>query len=193
MQRDRTWCHDKWQISTYRNRENQSMRWLARIFLAMIFGTLGACAVGQTSNYVDASAWSANYTEDYIQDFWIQTASGKDTGVGGVQVSEFSRGGKGGRECCSLMPGVAQTIRVVWRVGGHQEDEAQWKTYSRDVVVKGGMPTKKDAFNILMVRFFPDHQIEVELVPDRGEAGGSASPRVDKLYYGERVMRHMGE
>ncbi|MCP3726041.1 hypothetical protein M3I53_23415 [Paraburkholderia sp. CNPSo 3272] len=52
---------------------------------------------------------------------------------------------------------------------------------------------KKGAFNILMTRFFPNHQVEVELISDRGEAGESASPRVDKLYYGVRVMRQMGE
>ncbi|MCP3726039.1 DUF3304 domain-containing protein [Paraburkholderia sp. CNPSo 3272] len=86
---------------------------------------LTGCAVGQPSGYVDASAWGANYTEDYIHDFWIQTASGKDTGMGGIQVSEFSRGGKGGRECCALIPGVGQTIRVVWRVGGRQETRSE--------------------------------------------------------------------
>ena len=174
-------------------KENQAMTRMARIFVAMMLSMLAACATGQRMDYVDASAWSANYTEDYIQDFWIQTADGKTTGVGGVSVSEFSRGGTSGRICCSLMPGVGQTIKVVWRVGGHQEDESTWKTYSRDVEVKGAMPTKKDAYNILMVRFFPAQQVEAELIPDRGEPGGSASLRVDQLFYGRRVMRHIGE
>ncbi|CAB4048196.1 DUF3304 domain-containing protein [Paraburkholderia phenoliruptrix] len=174
-------------------KENQAMRRMARIFIAMMLSTLAACTTGQRMDSVDASAWSANYTEDYIQDFWIQTADGKATGVGGVSVSEFSRGGTSGRICCSLMPGVGQTIKVVWRVGGHQEDESTWKAYSRDVEVKGAMPTRKDAYNILMVRFFPGQQVEAELIPDRGEPGGSASPRVDQLFYGRRVMRHIGE
>ena len=174
-------------------KENQAMTRMARIFVAMMLSMLAACATGQRMDYVDASAWSANYTEDYIQDFWIQTADGKDTGLGGIQVQEFSHGGKGGRQCCSLIPGVGQTIKVVWRVGGHQEDESTWKTYSRDVEVKGAMPTKKDAYNILMVRFFPAQQVEAELIPDRGEPGGSASLRVDQLFYGRRVMRHIGE
>jgi hypothetical protein len=171
----------------------KTMRWLSPILAAVMLGALGGCAVGHPSGYVDASSWSANYTEDYIYDFSIQTVSGKRTGIGGAQVSEFSRGGHGGIECCSRIPGVGQTIKVVWRIGGHQDDESQWKTYSRDVVVKGTMPRKKDAYNILMVRFFPDHQVEAELIPDRGEAGGSASPRVDQLFYGRRVMRHIGE
>jgi hypothetical protein len=88
------------------------MRWMAYMFLAMM---LGGCSVTQPSGYVAASAWSANYTEDYIYDFSIQTASGKRTGVGGSQVSEFSRGGQGGIECCALVPGVGQTIKVAHR------------------------------------------------------------------------------
>ncbi|WP_114811863.1 DUF3304 domain-containing protein [Paraburkholderia kururiensis] len=178
---------ESWQMHT------NITRWMTRVFMTMTLCVLAACATGQPRGYVDVSAWGANYTEDYIQDFWIQTDEGKDTGVGGVLVSEFSRGGTSGHICCSLMPGVGKTIKVVWRVGGRQDDKSQWKTYSRDVVVKGAMPTKKDAYNILMVRFFSDHQVEVEVIPDRGEPGDAASPRVDKLFYGQRVMRHMGE
>ncbi len=123
-------------------KENQAMRRMARVFIVMMLSMVAACATGQRMDYVDASAWSANYTEDYIQDFWIETADARATGVGGVSVSEFSRGGTSGRICCSLMPGAGQTIKVVWRVGGHQEDESRWKTYSRDVEVKGAMPTQ---------------------------------------------------
>ncbi|MEX3669759.1 hypothetical protein AB3X82_16350, partial [Paraburkholderia phenoliruptrix] len=76
------------------------MTQMARVFIAITLSMLAACATGQRMHYVDASAWSANYTEDYIQDFWIQTADGKDTGLSGVQVKEFSAGGTGGSECC---------------------------------------------------------------------------------------------
>ncbi|WP_176860840.1 DUF3304 domain-containing protein [Cupriavidus sp. YR651] len=160
--------------------------------LALIL-MMGGCATGQPRGYVNVSAWSTNYTEDYIYDFSIRTADGKRTGIGGVQVNEFSKGGTGGRECCALIPGVGQTIKVIWRVGGYREDESQWKTYSHDVVVTGAMPKKKDAYNILMVRFFKERQVEAELIPDRGEAGELASPRVDKLFSGQRVMRQKGE
>ncbi|MEX3670520.1 DUF3304 domain-containing protein [Paraburkholderia phenoliruptrix] len=172
-------------------KENQAMTRMARIFVAMMLSMLAACATGQRMDYVDASAWSANYTEDYIQDFWIQTADGKTTGVGGVSVSEFSRGGTSGRICCSLMPGVGQTIKVVWRVGGHQEDESTWKTYSRDVEVKGAMPTQPQSHSYLIVRFFPDHEVEAELFPSADLR--PENPRVDKLFSGQRVMRHIGE
>ncbi|MEX3985200.1 DUF3304 domain-containing protein [Paraburkholderia sp. EG287A] len=168
------------------------MRWIAGVFFVMMFGVLGGCTLGQSSGYVDASAWSANYTEDYIHDFWIQTVEGKDTGLEGIQVKEFSKGGTGGSECCSLIPGVGQTIKVMWRIGGRQDDRSEWKTYSKDVVVIGAMPKKKDSYNILMVRFFDGRQVEAELIPDRGETG-LPSPRVDKVFSGRRVMRHLGE
>jgi hypothetical protein len=172
--------------------EKQSMRRIASALLATTLGLLGGCAVGQSGGYVDASAWSANYTEDYIQDFWIQTASGKDTGLGGIQVSEFSRGGKGGRECCSLIPGVGQTIKVVWRIGGHQDEESQWKTYSKDVTVTGNVSRDTSRHSYLIVRFFPNRELEAEFVPG-DDPRGAQNPRVDRLFSGQRVMRHMGE
>ncbi|MEX3926992.1 DUF3304 domain-containing protein [Paraburkholderia sp. BR10936] len=136
--------------------------------------------------------WGANYTEDYIHEFWIQTASGKDTGVGGVQLAEFSRGGKSGSICCSLMPGVGQSIKVVWSVGGRQETRAEWKTYSRDIVVKGEVSKDSSRHSYLIVRFFPKHEIEAEFVPG-DDPRGARNPRVDRLFLGQRVMRHIGE
>jgi hypothetical protein len=137
--------------------------------------------------------WSANYTEDYIYEFRIQMASGKDTGLAGIHVSEFSKGGQGAHECCSLIPGVGQTIRVVWRVGGRNDEEAQWKTYSRDVVVKGGILNDPDSMNFLIVRFFQNHSVEAEFVSESLKFGAPVSPRVDQLFYGRRAMRQMGE
>ncbi|UBM09077.1 DUF3304 domain-containing protein [Cupriavidus metallidurans] len=154
---------------------------------------LAGCAIGQPREWVDVSTRGANYTEDYIYNVSIRIADGQRTGIGISGVNEFSRGGTSGSQCCASIPGVGQTIKVIWHVGGRQEDESQWRTYSRDVMVIGAMPKKKDAHNILMVRFFPEHQVEAELIPDRGEPGGSSSPRVDKLYFGQRVMRQKGE
>jgi hypothetical protein len=169
----------------------KTMRSLAPILAAAMVGALGGCAVGQPSGYVDASAWSANYTEDYIYDFWIQTADGKATGLAGVQVQEFSRGGKGKRECCSLVPGVGQTIKVVWRIGGRQDDESQWKTHSRDIVVTGAVSKNPKRHSYLIVRFFPRHEVEAEFIPG-DDPRGARNPRVDQLFLGQRVMRHIG-
>jgi len=162
-------------------------------FLAMMLGLLGGGAVGQPGGYVDATAWSTNYTEDYIRDFWIQTAAGKDTGLEGIQVKEFSRGGTGSSECCSLIPGVGQTIKVVWRVGERQDDRSKWKTYSRDVKVTGATSSAPDAMNVLIVRFFLDQNVEAEFISESAKPNGKPSPRVDQLFYGRRVMRQLGE
>ncbi len=170
------------------------MRRIACVSFVMILAALGGCAAVQSDRSVLAAARSANYTEDYIYDYWIQTVSGKDTGVGGIQVKEFSRGGTSGSICCSRMPGVGQTIKVVWRVGGRQDDKSMWKTYSRDVVVKGTMP--KPGYKLqsyLVVRFFPNHEIETELLSGDGDLG-PGNPRMDRIFFvGPRVMRQKGE
>jgi hypothetical protein len=167
-----------------------------RITILLILTTFisAACAAAPTRGYVDATAWSTNYTEDYIRQFHILTDTGDDTGLEGIQVSEFSKGGKGGHECCSLIPGVGKKIRVVWTVA-NTDDETQWNTFSRDVVVTGTMPKypQQEPHSVLIVRFFPDHEVEAELLPGDG-IFGSKNPRIDKLFFvGPRVMRHKGE
>ncbi len=161
------------------------------IAVAVLLVMLGGCAIGQPRGWVEASAWAANYTEDFIYDFWIYAEDGRDTGVGSVLLNEFSKGGTTGRICCSFMPGVGQTVKVVWRVGGRREERAQWRTYSRDVVVSGTMPKETKTHSYALVRFFPCHEVEVELVPSVDL--DPRNPRVDKLFSGQRVMRQKGE
>ncbi|MCA3236499.1 MAG: hypothetical protein INH06_29995 [Cupriavidus sp.] len=154
---------------------------------------LGGCAAGKTSGWVEASAWGANYTEDFIFDFWIRTIDGNRTGVGSTQLAEFSRGGTTGRICCGLMPGVGETVRVVWRVGGRQELESEWKTFSREVVVAGEVSESTSRHSYLIVRFFPDREVEAEFIPG-DHPQGARNPRVDKLFFaGPRVMRQKGD
>ncbi|MGO4765877.1 DUF3304 domain-containing protein [Cupriavidus sp. 2KB_3] len=170
------------------------MRRIACVSFVMILAALGGCAAVQSDRSVLAAARSANYTEDYIYDYWIQTALGKNTGVGGSNVSEFSRGGTSGQRCCARMPGVGQTIRVVWEVGGRQDDRSKWKTYTRDVDVKGGMPKPNYKLqSYLIVRFFPDHEVETELLAGDGDLGPE-NLRIDRLFFGRpRVMRKKEE
>ena len=151
----------------------------------------GGCAMGKTRGWVEASAWGANYTEDFIFDFWIQTNEGEPTEVGGVQLAEFSRGGRTGSICCGLMPGVGQIIKVVWRIGSRHELASDWKTYSRNVVVNGAMPERTSGHSYLVVRFFSGQEVETELFPS--EDFSPKNPRVDKLFSGRRVMRQKGE
>lgn len=154
---------------------------------------LASCALRQPNGYVDATAWSANYTEDYIPEFKLETKDGKDLLLLGVQVAEFSKGGKGGGECCSPIPGVGQTIKVVWYVGDRQDDRDKWKSYSRDVVVKGVMPKITKDHSVLVMRFFPQHQVEAELFAGDG-VFGPENPRMDKIFFvGPRAMRKMRE
>lgn len=169
-------------------------RFIKTIAVAVWLVMLGGCAIGQARGWVEAAAWAANYTEDYIYDFSILTADGKRTGVSGTQVSEFSRRGtSGGHICCSLMPGVGQTVKVVWRVGGRRDEESQWRTYERVVVVTGQVSRSASRHSYLIVRFFPAHEVEAEFIPG-DDPRGARYPRVDKLLFtGPRVMRQKGE
>lgn len=154
---------------------------------------VGGCTTGQPRGWVVASAWGANYTEDFIFDFWIQTSGGTPTEVGGIQLAEFSRRGTTGSICCGLMPGVGQTVKVVWRTGGRHESESKWQTHSRDVVVAGEVSRSASRHSYLIVRFFPHREVEAEFIPG-DDPRGARHPRVDKLFFaGPRVMRHKGE
>lgn len=165
------------------------LRTMLLIGVAML--GVGCTASTSTRGYVTAEAWAANYTEDYIHEFEIETADGRQTGLGGVQVKPFSRGGTGGVECCSLIPGVGRTIRVVWRVGGYNEPRELWRIYQKEVRTTGTVSKAVDTQSALIVRFFPAREIEAEFVPI--DMGPSANGRDDQLFYGRRVMRRLGE
>ena len=169
------------------------MRRLMKAAAALLMMLMvGGCATAKTDRWVEVAARAANYTDDFIYDYWIRTTDGKRTGVNGTQASEFRKGGTtGGHECCGLMPGVGETVKVVWRVGGRQERESEWKTYSRNVVVKGAMPEENSGHSYLVVRFFSGQEVEAELFPS--EVFSPQNPRVDKLFSGKRVMRQKGE
>jgi hypothetical protein len=163
------------------------------VFFVGIVGLLSGCTSLQRRGYVNAGVTAANYSNDYIRDFRILNESGEPAGVGGAQVLEFSKGGLGGQECCAPIPGVGQTINVVWRVGARGERQATWKTFSRSVVVRGVTSNVSGTVNLLIVRFFPDHDAEAEFVVESAKPDDETSPRVDQLFYGRRVMRQKGE
>jgi hypothetical protein len=154
---------------------------------------LGGCATTGPRNSVLTSAYSVNYTEDYIPSFFIETVDGKSTGAEGIQVKPFSEGGIGGSECCSYVPDVGQTIRVVWHVGGHNDPRSTWRTFSKEVRTTGRTSSDPDTFTFLIVRFFPDHQIEAEYVAQPTKFGSPLETRTDLVFTGQRVMRHIGE
>ncbi|APR34947.1 DUF3304 domain-containing protein [Paraburkholderia sp. SOS3] len=170
---------------------------MKRIVLLLIGVGIGAlmpgCKSAGSGEDVLATAWSANYTEDYIYDFRIRKVSGKDTGLEGIQVKEFSRGGTGSSECCSTIPRVGQQIEIVWRVGNYRAADTDMKTFNKTVVVTGTMPKKTLEHSVLIVRFFQNHEAEAELIPGDGDFGPS-NQRIDKLFFAvPRVMRAKGE
>lgn len=65
------------------------------------------------------------------------------------------------------------------------------RTYTKDVVVSGSRPLPGERHNYLIVRFFPDHKLEVEFVSE--PASGPPSPRRDGIFFGDHVMRYLGE
>ncbi|RDK03244.1 hypothetical protein DLM46_09890 [Paraburkholderia lacunae] len=159
------------------------------VSIALMVSACAASSLGQ--GIADASVMGANYTNDYIN-FTLMSPSGKNLGMGG-DAKPFSDGGAGGTACCALLPGVGQTVRVEFRVGGFNDAADQYKTYIRDVVVKGVTSNDPDSMNYLIVRFFPDHNVEAEFITESLKSGAPVSPRVDELFYGRRVMRHLGE
>ncbi|QYD68270.1 hypothetical protein KZJ38_18720 [Paraburkholderia edwinii] len=163
------------------------------VFCLGIVGLLSGCASVRSHGYVDARVSAVNYSEDYVPDFSVLTASGDPTGMGGVQVQEFSKGGLSKNECCAPIPGAGQTMIIEWRVGGRHEAEANWKTFRKAVVVRGETSSDPKAVNRLVVRFFPEHEVEAELMWSLIGLGGRPSSRLDQLIYGRRVMRQMGD
>lgn len=164
----------------------------AAAVLVLIVGITGCSAWGQ-QGYVDASVRTANYTEMYVY-YTFYDAKGQNLGLGG-SANPFSKGGAGGSSCCAMLPRPGQTVRVVWDEETPGRNEEKTYHYSRDVVVIGSAPLPGDPYNYVITRFFAKQQIEVELVsvPAESLGQGSPSPRLDQLFYGRSVMRHMGE
>lgn len=159
--------------------------------LAML-AMIGGCAIGAEHGYVMAPD-GANYTDKYVS-YSIYDAKGKPFWLGG-DAKPFTKGGATGGDCCALLPGPGQIIRVVWDEDTEGNASAEKNTHTKDVVVAGSPPLAKDAHNSLVVRFFERQQVEVEFisVPRADLDKGIPSPRLDRIFFGERVMRHMGD
>lgn len=169
------------------------MRPLFKLFAVFTVSLIvTACArLPRTSEVVNVSVMGVNYSADYI-DFVLMSPSGVNLGTGGT-VDPFSKGGSGGSVCCALVPGVGQTIRIDLRIGGFNDTADQYQKYSRNVLVKGTMPSPNYLLqSFLIVRFFPNLVVEAELIPG-DDTRGMRNPRVDQLLIGRRVTRRPGE
>jgi len=117
---------------------------------------LGGCAGLGFSSGVNVSVEGANYTDDYLR-FTIYSVSGKNLGIGG-HVKKFSAGGTGGGVCCAVIPNPGGTIRITWKVG---EDEV---FHTKEVIVSGHVAENSGVHSKLIVRFFPQNEVEVEVI-----------------------------
>ncbi|MBB5409216.1 hypothetical protein HDG34_003157 [Paraburkholderia sp. HC6.4b] len=170
------------------------MNHLKRILtsFSLLLVATGCSALGQ-QGYVDVSVRTANYTEMSV-DYILYDQSGKNLGMGG-RANPFSKGGTGGSSCCAMLPGPGETIRVSWDEIPPGRSKGTTRHYTRDVVVIGPPPIPHDAYDYMITRFFPNQQVEVELVsePEESLENWAPSPRRDQLFYGRRVMRQIGE
>jgi hypothetical protein len=151
-------------------REKEGMTRLKKIMAAAaLMVTLGGCSAWAQQGYVQVSELSANYTETYIN-YGFYDTKGRNLGLGG-SANPFSKNGQGGGTCCALLPGPGQTVRVEW------DEEPPNRSESK------------------AVHYFSDHKLEVELISEPKEdlGKGTPSPRLDRIFLGEHVMRHMGE
>lgn len=165
----------------------QIVRVIAALAVSVVLGGCAASSIGRGKT--DAGVMVANYTNDYVE-VSLLSPSGRKIGIG-EDAKPFSEGGTGGRSCCAMVPTVGQTMRVELRVGGFNDAADQYKTYNRDVVVKGSPPTDSDHHSYLILRVFQNHEVEAELFPYSNFE--PTNPRVDKLFSGHRVMRQVGE
>jgi hypothetical protein len=125
---------------------------LIAVLLALAFGAFSGYA---SRGYVpEIRIHAANYTEEYIHDFYVTTADGKHLGIGGVSVKQFSNGGANLGDCCASTPGVGQSIRAVWRTGNYNDPESKWTTHTATVILKGETSDDPDTLTYLILRFF---------------------------------------
>jgi hypothetical protein len=165
--------------------------------ISAVFAMLTAlcgCATGAPRGYVpDIDIHAANYTEDYIHNFHLETMAGTDLFAGGSKIKQFSKGGTGGVECCAAIPGVGQDIKVVWQTGGYNDPESTWATHTSIAKIKGATSDDPDTDTYLILRFFPNEQVEAEYIAQSVKFGSPRNSRADLLFTGQRVMRHIGE
>jgi hypothetical protein len=78
-------------------------------------------------------------------------------------------------------------------IGGTLREQVAAHTHSGAARIKGVASSDPDSSTSLILRFFPNNQIEAEYVAQSLKSGAPLDPRVDLLFTGQRVMRHMGE
>jgi hypothetical protein len=168
-------------------------RTLGAALIALTAATLSSCAAGASSWQRYMKIWPANYTEDFIHDFRLQTEFGKDIPLKGEEIRAFSKGGSGSDACCADLPGIGSTVRVIWRTGDMYAPETAWVSHSAVAHIGGATAQTSDSHSFLILRFFPKDQIEAEYITQLDDPYSPANPRIDVLFQGKRIMRKPGE
>lgn len=151
----------------------------------------GCASTGYEIPYV--RVFAANYTEEYIHEFDIQTENGKPIPLAGYDVKPFSQGGASTGACCANLPGVGATLRVVWKTGDYYAPESAWVTHTATSKIKGSTSNDPEVNTFMIMRFFSGDLVEGEYIAQDVSFGSKRDPRRDLIFTGQRIMRKPGE
>ncbi|AUT64656.1 DUF3304 domain-containing protein [Paraburkholderia terrae] len=165
-----------------------------RIVLAIFTAAtplLGCASLSQIGYVPEVAVFTANYTDKYVY-YSLDDADDRPLNIGG-SAHPFKNGGTGGTDCCRSMPDAGQKITVRWQEGTKDINADQTPLLHKTVIVRGSSPPSGDRFNYMIVRFFSGQQVEVEILSDPNGPRATRNPRRDQIFYGQRVMRKIGE
>ncbi|WP_343655974.1 DUF3304 domain-containing protein [Paraburkholderia caribensis] len=152
---------------------------------------LGCASLSQIGYVPEVAVVTANYTDKYV---YYSLADGDDRPLNiGGSAHPFANGGTGGTDCCRAMPNAGQKITVRWQEGTKDINADKTPLLHKTVTVRGSSPRSGDRFNYMIVRFFSGQQVEVEILSEPNGPRATRDPRLDKIFYGQRVMRQIGD
>ena len=161
--------------------------------IALLAVVSGCAAIEYRGPVPDVGVRAANYTENYITDFYLSAPDSGNGRLAGTSIKEFSRGGTGGGVCCFSLAKPGQNIQVEWYTGRRNDPESSWTRHSAVTRAKGAMSDDPNSNISIIVRFFPNDKVEAEYVVQEEKPDSPRNPRLDALFTGQRVMRNIGE
>ncbi|WP_198021437.1 DUF3304 domain-containing protein [Burkholderia sp. WSM2232] len=168
-----------------------AVRKAAKAFALLMI--ISGCAARDRAGHHDVGVSAANYTENFITDFYLSSSESGSGRFAGTSIKEFSRGGTGGGVCCFSLAKPGHAVRIEWYTGQRNDRESRWVRHSAVVQATGATSDDPDSNITLIVRFFPEDKVEVEYVAQEEKPASSRNPRFDSIFTGRRVMRHVGE
>ncbi|MBB5409213.1 hypothetical protein HDG34_003154 [Paraburkholderia sp. HC6.4b] len=165
----------------------------AVVALVLLMIISGCSAIGYRKAIPDVGVRAANYTENYITDFYLSIPESRNDRLAGTSIKEFSRGGTGGGVCCFSLARPGQSVQVEWYTGQRNDPESRWTRHSAVTRARGTTSDDPDSNISLIVRFFPDDKVEVEYVVQEEKPESLRNHRFDALFTDQRVMRQIGE